>query len=60
MSKQRIHYVKVKVTFDKPVGRNKAVKEIRDHLATGDDYYTAPDLCDGAETFKVGSVVAAR
>jgi len=60
MSKQRIHYIKVKVTFDKPVGQNKAVKEIRQHLVTGDVCYTAPDLVDGAETFKIGSVVSAE
>lgn len=57
MPKQRIHYVRVKVSFDKPVGRNKAVKEVRTHLADT-DYYTAPDLCDGAEKFVIRSVVA--
>lgn len=57
MSKQRIHYVSVKVSFDKPVGRGKALKEVCTHLVDA-DYYTAPDLCDGAEKFVIRSVVA--
>lgn len=59
MAKKRVHYIKVGVTFDKPVGQNKAIKEIRTHIAK-ETYYTAPDLVDGAETFKIASIVAEK
>ena len=59
MAKKRVHYIKVRVTFDKPVGQRKAVAEIRKIMPT-DGYYTAPDNVDGATEFKLGNIVSAE
>jgi len=58
MEKAKVHYIKVKVTFDKPVSKGKALSEIKAVLPT-DGYYTAPDHVDGATEFKLGSISSA-
>lgn len=57
MKKTRVHYVRVRVVFNKPVTRSQAVVEAAD-LIHGDEY---PDefRC-GAETMKIGSVVSSK
>lgn len=55
MTKQTVHYLKIRVTFDKPISRVDAVKTVGDELR-GYDFYPPQYRDDQPGTVRVTGV----